>query len=416
LAALLQCWRGRFYLHEPRHPLRTFSRQTAAELRDRWPSLGSILEPLEQNPSMTGTPGPSTQKIRFCSTGDGVSIAYAVAGAGRAFVKTPNWLNHLELDVVSPVWRGWIARMSQRYRLIRYDGRGCGLSDRDASVGSFAANQLDLEGVVAAAGLTRFVLFGASQGAAIAIEYAARHPDRVSHLIIYGGYLRGVLKRDPPRTTVEEAQTLLKIVELGWGRENSAFRQVFASQFIPDSTLEQLRAFDEIQRRTIEPEAAAKLLASFYDIDVSALAAAVVCPTLVLHAREDARIPFEQGRHVASAIRGAEFVSLESRNHILLDHQPAWQQFFDEVDGFLRRHGGADADAASSLGELTPGEVRVLDLVAAGLNNAQIAAKLGLRPKTVRNHINHIFNKLELPDRSRAIVMAREAGLGLSVR
>jgi pimeloyl-ACP methyl ester carboxylesterase/DNA-binding CsgD family transcriptional regulator len=363
---------------------------------------------------MTGPPAPSTPKIRFCSTADGVSIAYAVGGAGRAFVKTPNWLNHLELDVESPVWRAWIARVSRQNRLVRYDARGCGLSDRQARIGSFATNQLDLNAVVGAAGLQKFVLFGASQGAAIAIEYAARHPDRVSHLIIYGGYLRGVLKRDPGPKAIEEAQTMLKIVELGWGRENSAFRQVFASQFIPDSSLEQLRAFDEIQRRTIESEAAAKLLASFYDIDVSALAARVVCPTLVLHAREDARIPFEQGRHVASAIRGAEFVSLDSRNHILLDHQPAWRQFFDEVDGFLRRHGGADAPAASSLSELTPSEVRVLDLVAAGLNNSQIATKLGIQPKTVRNHINHIFDKLDLPDRSRAIVMAREAGLGSS--
>jgi pimeloyl-ACP methyl ester carboxylesterase/DNA-binding CsgD family transcriptional regulator len=364
---------------------------------------------------VTSTLTPSAQRIRFCSTADGVRIAYAIGGAGRAFVKTPNWLNHLELDVASPVWRAWIGRVSQHYKLVRYDGRGCGLSDRHAHVGSFATNQTDLEAVVDAAELSNFVLFGASQGAAIAIEYAARHPDRVSHLIIYGGYLRGVLKRDPGPKAIEEAQTMLKIVELGWGRENSAFRQVFASQFIPDSTLEQLRAFDEIQRRTIEPEAAARLLASFYDIDVSAFAAAIACPTLVLHAREDARIPFEQGRHVASAIRGAEFVSLESRNHILLDHQPAWKQFFDEVDGFLRRHAGPDIAGAPSLGELTPSEMRVLDLVAAGLNNAQIATKLGIRPKTVRNHINHIFDKLDLTDRSHAIVMARGAGLGLTM-
>ena len=343
-----------------------------------------------------------------------MSIAYAVGGAGRAFVKTPNWLNHLELDVESPVWRAWIARVSRHYKLVRYDARGCGLSDRHARVGMFATNQLDLDAVVEAVGLKKFVLFGASQGAAIAIEYAARHPDRVSHLVLCGAYLRGALKREAAPKVVEEALTMVKIVELGWGRENSAFRQVFASQFIPDSSSEQVSAFDEIQRRTIEPEAAAKLLASFYDVDVSALAAEIVCPTLVLHAREDARIPFEQGRLVASAIRGAEFVSLESRNHILLDHQPAWKQFFDEVDGFLRRHGGVDAEAASSLSELTPSEVRVLDLVAAGLNNSQIATKLGIQPKTVRNHINHIFDKLDLPDRSRAIVMAREAGLGLS--
>ena len=222
---------------------------------------------------------PPTHPIRFCNTVDGVRIAYAAGGSGLPLVKTPNWLNHLELDTKSPVWQPWIAQMSKTCRLVRYDARGCGLSDRDTPLGSFETNRIDLEAVVNAMKLKRFALFGASQGAAIAIDYAARHPDRVSHLILYGAYLRGALKRDVSRRAVEEAKTMLKLVELGWGQENSAFRQVFATQFIPDSTLEQLRAFDEIQRQTTSPDAAARLLSSFYEIDVSTLAREVVCPT-----------------------------------------------------------------------------------------------------------------------------------------
>jgi pimeloyl-ACP methyl ester carboxylesterase/DNA-binding CsgD family transcriptional regulator len=356
---------------------------------------------------------PATHPIRFCKTADQVQIAYAAGGRGLTLIKTPNWLNHLELDTKSPVWRSCIAQMALHCRLVRYDARGCGLSDRDVQLGSFATNRLDLEAVVDALGPGQFALFGASQGAAIAIEYAAHHPDRVSHLILYGAYLRGSLRRGASKSAVEEAQTLLKLVQLGWGQANSAFRQVFSTQFIPDSTLEQLHAFDEIQRQTVSPEAAALLLSSFYDIDVSALAGQVACPTLVLHSRDDVRVPFEEGRQLASAIHGAEFVSLQSRNHILLEHQPAWGQFFDEITGFLQRHGGTRVETVPGLDELTGRERHVLDLVATGLSNPQIAQKLNISPKTVRNHINHIFSKLNLQDRALAIVQAREAGLGL---
>jgi len=353
-----------------------------------------------------------TQQIRFCTAADGVTIAFAVRGSGMPIVKTPNWLNHLELDVTSPIWRGWIERMSERRRLVRYDSRGCGLSDRADEPTSFATNCLDLEAVVQAAGVPRFVLFGASQGAAIAIEYAARNPERVSHLVLYGAYLRGIMKREATPSEIDEAQTLLKIVELGWGRENSAFRQVFASQFIPGGTLEQLHAFDELQRRTVSPEGAASLLASFYDVDVSALAAQVRCPTLVMHSRQDARIPFAEGRRVALAISGAEFVPLDSRNHILLEQEPAWAQFFVEFESFMVRHGEDAVEVSSRFYELTPSETRVLDRVAAGLNNDQVAASLGISSKTVRNHINHIFSKLDVRSRAQAIVRAREGGLG----
>ena len=355
----------------------------------------------------------SSPQIRFCTASDGVSIAFGVSGSGLPLVKTPNWLNHLELDVHSPVWRAWIDRMSQYHTLVRYDARGCGLSDRGASRPSFSTNRLDLEAVVDAARLDKFVLFGASQGAAIAIEYASLHPERVSHLVLCGAYLRGAAKRDGSPQAREEAQALLKLVELGWGRENSAFRQVFATQFIPDSTPQHLLAFDELQRRTVSSEGAADLLRTFYDIDVTDFAAQVRCPTLVLHARQDARIPFDEGRRVAAAITQAEFVSLESRNHILLDHQAAWEQFFVEVESFLQRHRTvAPAASLSTLEELTAAESRVLDLVASGVNNSEIATRLGISPKTVRNHINHIFSKLGVKDRSQAIVMARDAGFG----
>ena len=354
------------------------------------------------------------QQIRFCTTADGVNIAFAVNGSGTPVVKTPNWLNHLELDVTSPIWRAWIERVGEHHRLVRYDARSCGLSDRLEAPASFATNRLDLEAVVQAAGLTKFVLYGASQGAAIAIEYAARHPERVSHLVLYGAYLRGALKRDATPHEIEEARTLLKIVELGWGRENSAFRQVFATQFIPGGTVEQLRAFDELQRRTVTPQGAASLLASFYEVDVCALAAEVRCPTLVLHSRQDARVPFEEGRRVALAIPGAEFVPLESRNHILLEQEPAWAQFFIELEGFLLRHGAPPAERPNRFADLTPSETGVLDRVAAGLSNDQIAASLGISPKTVRNHINHIFSKLGISSRSQAIVQARDGGLGLA--
>jgi pimeloyl-ACP methyl ester carboxylesterase/DNA-binding CsgD family transcriptional regulator len=374
--------------------------------------------------------------IHFCKTADDVTIAYAVGGHGFPLIKAPTWLNHLELDVKSLVWQPWITQFTRRFRLIRYDARGCGLSDRNVELGSFATHGLDLEAVVNAIGIPRFALFGGSQGGAIAIDYAARHPEQVSHLILYGCYLRGSLKRDASLQAIEQAQLMLKLVQLGWGQENSAFRQVFATQFMPDGTLEQLRSFDEIQRQTASPDAAARLLRSFYEIDVSSQARNVVCPTLVLHSRDDARIPFDEGRQVASAIKGAEFVPLESRNHILLEQQAVWEQFWDEISAFMCRHQDKAAEVKSGTNErtdrehnhvfpnnarigeelhdLTPREIEVLDLIARGMDNDQIAARLALSTKTVRNHITNIFAKLEIYTRAKAVVVAREAGLGLT--
>jgi pimeloyl-ACP methyl ester carboxylesterase/DNA-binding CsgD family transcriptional regulator len=355
-------------------------------------------------------------QVRFCATRDDVQVAFASRGRGPAIVKTPNWMNHVELDVHSLVWRPWIQQFERDHTLVRYDARGCGLSDRAPRQMSFRTNQLDLDAVVEAAGLDTFMLYGASQGAAIAIEYAARHPERVTHLVLCGAYLQGAWKRPAAAAAREEAAALLKLVELGWGRENSAFRQVFANQFIPDASAEQLAAFDEIQRATVSAEAAAALLRSFYEIDVADAAREVRCPTLVLHATQDARIPFDEGRRTASTIPNAELVPLHTRNHILLEQDPAWRQHFDEIRQFLARHPAiaASRDSGPDLpfDDLTAAERRVVDLVASGMGNRDIASHLQIAEKTVRNHMNHIFSKLGVGERSHLIVAARDAGFG----
>ncbi|MBK9713118.1 MAG: alpha/beta fold hydrolase [Kouleothrix sp.] len=282
------------------------------------------------------------QRIHFCATPDGVRIAYAVAGAGPALVKAANWLSHLEFDWQSPVWQHWLAGLAERNTLVRYDERGGGLSDWNVDDFSLDAWVRDLELVVDSLGLERFPLLGMSQGGPVAIAYAVRHPERVSHLILYGSYVQGRMKRTPSER--EEAELYLKLAGLGWGKEVAAFRKVFAATFIPEGTAEQMQWFDDLQRVSTSPENAVRFLQAFYQIDVSDLARQVTAPTLVLHARADARVPFDTGRQLAALIPGARFVSLDSRNHILLEHEPAWGQFLSEVRRFLEsepdaRHG-----------------------------------------------------------------------------
>jgi predicted ATPase/DNA-binding SARP family transcriptional activator/pimeloyl-ACP methyl ester carboxylesterase len=300
----------------------TLSREEPASAKHETPS--SITE----SPSMA-------QQIRYCHTPDGVRLAYAMVGQGPPLVKAANWLSHLEYDWQSPVWRHWLEGLARHHTLIRYDERGCGLSDWEVADLSFEAWVQDLETVVEAAGLERFPLLGLSQGGSIAIAYAVRHPEKVSHLILYGSYVRGRLKRDLSPQQLEEAQTFIQLIKLGWGQENPAFRQVFTTLFMPDATLEQQRWFNDLQRMSASPENAMRIVAGFNTIDVRNLAAQVKAPTLVLHAKGDARIPFEEGELIASLIPGARFVPLQSNNHILLAHESAWQQFLDEVHQFL---------------------------------------------------------------------------------
>jgi pimeloyl-ACP methyl ester carboxylesterase/DNA-binding CsgD family transcriptional regulator len=351
-------------------------------------------------------------QIHFCRGSDGVRIAHATTGRGPAMIEVATWLNHLEFDWQSPVWRPRLVEMAKNYTMARYDGRGCGLSDRIVEDLSFDANLRDLEAVADATGLGRFILLGSCQGSGLAIAYAARHPERVSNLVLYGAFARGRLMRNPSARDLEEAEMMLKLVELGWGRENPAFRQVYTTMFIPESTPEQFRWFTDLQRMSTSPENAVGLIRGFDAMDVTDLLPKVSCPTLVLHARNDARVPFAEGRMIASSIAGAEFVPLESRNHILLEQQPAWKQFLAEMSRFVHGQVLGKPSAGTGFVELTDREREVLELIARGLDNAAIARQLSVRPKTVRNHINGIFDKLNIPNRAQAIVRARDAGMG----
>jgi serine/threonine protein kinase/pimeloyl-ACP methyl ester carboxylesterase len=282
------------------------------------------------------------QQIRFCTSSDGVGIAYATTGSGPPLVKAANWLSHLEVDGKSPVWRHWIRELSRHHTLVRYDERGCGLSDWNIDEFSLEAWVRDLEAVVDALELERFPLLGISQGGPIAIAYTTRHPERVSHLILHGSYARGVSHRGISEQEREERELLLRLIRVGWGKDHPAFRQVFTSLFIPDGTTEQIQWFNELQRVSAKPENAARMCAAFYSLDVRAMAPQVRAPTLVLHGTGDMRIPFAEGRLLAKLIPGARFVPIESRNHLILESEPGWPRFLQEVRSFL----GVPADPA----------------------------------------------------------------------
>jgi pimeloyl-ACP methyl ester carboxylesterase/DNA-binding winged helix-turn-helix (wHTH) protein len=271
------------------------------------------------------------QEVHFCKTSDGVRIAYALAGQGMPLVKAANWLNHLEYDWQSPIWSHLLHALASEYQLIRYDERGNGLSDWDVDDISFEGFVRDLESVIEATGLKRFALLGISQGCAFSVAYAVRHPERVSHMILYGGFARGRRKRD-----AGQAETLMALVRQGWGRENPAFRQFFTSLFVPEGTAEQMQWFNDLQRITTSPENAVRIMAATGDIDISDLLPRVKVPTLVLHCRDDAVHPFDEGRQLAAGIPGARFVALEGRNHLLLENEPAWSRFLAEFKTFLR--------------------------------------------------------------------------------
>ena len=275
------------------------------------------------------------QEIRFCTSPDGVQLAYSMIGHGPPLMKTGNWMTHLEFDLESPIWRHLYRELAKDHTLIRYDPRGNGLSDRAVDEISFDAFVSDLETVVDAAKLPRFALFGISQGCAVAIAYAVRHPQRVSHLILYGGYAVGGNKRARSAAEKEEDAAMMTLMRVGWGKENAAFRQLFTSQFIPGGTKEQADWFNELQRTTVSGEMAARISTATGNIDVTALLTQVTVPTLVLHAREDARVPFEAGRRMAAGIPGARFVALQGRNHLFLETEPAFGQFLEQTRTFL---------------------------------------------------------------------------------
>jgi pimeloyl-ACP methyl ester carboxylesterase/DNA-binding CsgD family transcriptional regulator len=349
-------------------------------------------------------------QVRFCTSSDGVRLAYAVSGNGPPLVRAPHWFTHLEHDWDSPAIRPWVDDLPKRYSLLRFDQRGTGLSDREVPEISLEAHVRDLEAVVDAAGFERFALLGLSQGAAFAIAYAARHPERVSHLVIYGGFARGWRKRELSAEEAEKRELQHKLIEFGWGSQDPSFRQVFTTQFIPDADLETIRAFNDMMPLTTSAATAGAISRANSTIDVQTEARRVQCPALVLHARNEMRIPFEEGRLIAALIPGSRFVTLESRNHLMVQSEPAWGHFLGALAEFYPP--ARAAAGRSDFPELTGREREILEFIAQGLDNAQIAARLELSEKTVRNNITHIFDKIGVENRSKAIVLARERGLG----
>jgi pimeloyl-ACP methyl ester carboxylesterase len=282
--------------------------------------------PAERAPA--GATSRSRQTVKFCTTPDGVRLAYAINGEGPTLVRTAHWLSHLEYDWESPVYRHLLRELARAHRLVCYDHRGNGLSDRDVEEISLRKFVVDLETVVDAARLERFALLGMSMGCPVSIAYAAKHPERLSHLVLYGGFAERQRSDD-------EAEAIATLIRNNWGHSNPAMRQWFTTAAMPDATPDELNWFNEQQRLTTSAENVVRIVRALHAINVVDLLGSIRVPTLVLHARDDATIPLEAGRRIAASIPGARFVTLESRNHMLLEHDAASARFKEELFAFL---------------------------------------------------------------------------------
>jgi pimeloyl-ACP methyl ester carboxylesterase/DNA-binding CsgD family transcriptional regulator len=353
---------------------------------------------------------PLRPDIRFCTARDGAKIAVGAYGSGPPLVRAGTWLTHVEYDATSPLSAHWGEELARRHRYFAYDGRGCGLSDRqvgDLSLDLFVA---DLEDVVDGLGLERFPLFGLSMGAPVAVAYAAKHPERVSRLVLHGGFHRSYLSSTSadPRV-LEEADVLLKSARHGWGTGSPALRQVFVAKFMGEATEAQRQAFDERQRVTSTAEVAERYLRAMFALDVKDLAPRVSCPTLAFHSRGDQLIFFDQGRKLAALIPGARFVPLESRNHVPFRDEPAWQALVTALRPFLDEDVGTTPPPPAK--KLTARQLEALRGVARGLTDKEIASELALSPRTVEMHVARMLAALECANRAEAVRKAAALGL-----
>lgn len=354
-----------------------------------------------------------TQQIRFCKSRDGTRIAFATCGKGPPLLFAQHYIHHLDHDWSSPIWRPWLELLSQRHTVIRYDWRGCGLSDRDGVEFTPERYRDDLAAVVEAAGIDRFAMLAMAQGARIGMGYVAANPQRITRLVLYqpstGG--RGAPGRDPAQAEAE--RTRFKAMELGWQNHEPSYVRFFTSMYVPGASSEQVRAYNDLLRLTTSPAIVMAMQHSFHLTDVRDDVPKVRCPTLVLHSRNNAIVPFDEGRAVASLIPEARFVALDSGNHVLLDTEPAWQQLVDALNDFLPSRPNQPSIELTGLEELSARENEVLELVAQGLDNTTIGKRLGISERTARNHVSTIVSKLGAGSRAQAIVRAREAGFGL---
>ncbi len=321
-------------------------------------------------------------------------------------MRVATWLTHLDFDWESPIWRHWLEALGQHHTVVRYDERGCGLSDSDLGDRSIDAWVGDLEAVVDAVGLERFTLLGVSQGAAVAVGYAARHPGRVTDLVLYGGYARG--RRLRGQRAEEDA--LIAAIRAGWSTDDPTFRHVFSMLFLPNGTPEQMAWYEDLLRTSTTAETAVRLYEARGALDVRHLAPEVRARTLVVHARDDRVVPVEEGRLLAALVPDARLVLLESSNHILLADEPAWRYFVSELHSFLGIGPAAGVRAAPP--DLSARELEVLELVAAGLTNEEIARRLYLSVRTVERHLSNVYGKLGVSGKAgRAAAAARFAQL-----
>ena len=356
-------------------------------------------------------PIATNQDIRFCTADDGVKLAYAVTGGGPPLVMASTWLTHLEHQWRSLAWRPWLDAFSE-FTVLRHDSRGCGLSDRDTDRLSFENWVSDLLFRGRRGGIRPFSNPCDVLGRAGRHRYAARYPERVSHLVLYGTYARGRFQVGQPEVT-RKARLMLELTRLGWGQENDAFMQVWSSTFQPGGTLDYLRSWAEQMRLATTADNAVRLLEIGWRVDVREATRKLKCPVLVVHAERDCAVPIAEGRLLASLIRDCRFVQFDSQNHMPLFDEPEWPRLVAEIQLFLTKpNASTSMRSVLPLDELTPRERAVLEAIAGGLDNSEIASALGLAEKTVRNHITRLFSKIQVQHRYQAIVRARDAGLG----
>jgi pimeloyl-ACP methyl ester carboxylesterase/DNA-binding CsgD family transcriptional regulator len=353
------------------------------------------------------------QSIRFCTTMDGAKLAYAVSGEGSPLVMSATWLSHLEHQWRSLAWRPWLDAFTREHKVLRHDSRGCGLSDRNISNLSFETWVRDLECVVEAANFRRFAMVGTCWGGPIAIEYATRHPEKVTRLVLYGTYARGTQRRGTPGAS-ERKRVMFDLTRVGWAQEDHAFLELWASQFQPGGTWDHRHSWCNQMRAATSAETAIRLFEIAGNTDVRDAARKIKCPVLIVHPERDVCVPIGEGHLLASLIPDSRFVQLDTKNHMPLADEPAWERLVGEVRSFLAEPECARGAHRNDLVlcELTPRERTVLEGIAEGLDNSEIAASLRLSEKTIRNHITRVFDKICVKHRYQAIVLAREAGLG----
>lgn len=357
-----------------------------------------------RTPSTAASSPAPAQELRFAHVASGARIAWAASGQGPVLVRTASWMTHVGQDMASPIWQPWLERLGRSLRVVRYDERGCGLSGSDDVTIGLESTVEELSVVVDATAAAPVAVLALSGGAATAVAYAARHPERVSHLVLVGGYTHGLMHRQPSTQALQMHESLAHLIEHGWGQASSAVQQYFTAQLVPDASSEQVRSLNEQQRLSCDGRRAAAILRARVALDVRNEAPLVRCPTLVLHADGDLVVPMALGLELAAAIPGARFESLATRNHIPLAGTPAFEAFCDAVGRFV-----AGARQAGDPG-FTPRQRELLALVARGMDNLQIAAHLGLADKTVRNALSHLYAAMGVEGRPQAVVKARELG------